>query len=89
MRIIEAKTAAEDSEEFLVLRGETVGVSAYGLAGAEEVKVQRKNGDGTFRNTAGAGSVMTVSAPNVSIAASGIYRVSKPVTVGLCGVDID
>lgn len=89
IRLIEAVTAATTSEEFIVNRGETAGISAYGLAGAETAQIQRKNGDGTFTNLEDASGQMTATATQTSIVASGVYRVVKSITAGSAGVNVD
>lgn len=91
IRIIEPTTAAVPSPQpFMVARGGSpVSVSVYGLTGAEQVVIQKKRGDGTFADLTEDSAVLTVSQPNTSIVASGIYRTPKPVTAGAAGVDID
>lgn len=87
--IIAPTTSAKDSQPFVVQRGETVGVSADGLAGAETAVIKRLNSFNIFDPVVGAGSSMTAAAPDVSIIASGTYMVSKSASVAASGVRID
>ena len=87
--LIAAQTAAQNSPAFRVQRGETVGISAFGLTDAEQVTLQRMNGDGTWSNITGDAGALTVSVDQIRVVASGTYRAVKPITVALSGVDID
>lgn len=87
--IIQATTSAITSGPFVVLRGQTVGVSAYGLAGVEEAVIQRFNSNHTWTDIEDASGTLTATDTQTSITASGTYRVSKDATAGLAGVDID
>ena len=87
--IIEPTTAAKDSQPFVVQRGEIVGVSADGLAGAETAVIKKLNSFNVFDAVVGDGSSMTASAPDVRILASGTYMVSKDASASAAGVRID
>lgn len=87
--IIEPTTAAKDSQPFVVQRGETVGLSADGLAGAEVAVIKKLNSSGVFRDVVGDGSSMTATDPDVRIIASGTYLVSKAATASASGVRLD
>jgi hypothetical protein len=87
--VISARTAAATSHSFAVQRGETVGVTAYGLDDAETVTIQKQNGDNTWSNCVGDGAVLTATVYQSRIQASGIYRLVKTLTVAAAGADID
>lgn len=87
--IIEPTTEAKDSQPFVVQRGETVGLHADGLAGAEVATIKKLNSFNVFVAVVGAGSTMTATAPDVSILASGTYMVSKDATAAASGVRLD
>lgn len=87
--IIEPTTAAKDSNPFVVQRGETVGVSTDGLAGAEKAVVKRQSSFGVFVPTTGDGSEMLAHAPSIRIIASGTYLISKDATASPSGTKLD
>lgn len=82
--LIESKTAAETSKPFRVQATESVSVKAWGLAGAEEVKIQIDRGDGTFQDILDNGT-LTATAYQASINSEGLYVLVKPITVGVAG----
>lgn len=86
---IEPTTAAKISNPFYVDRKESVGVSAVGLAGVEQMTLQRHVATGNFVDLTEATAVLSVAQPNIRIEASGLYRISKPVTAGAAGASID
>jgi len=87
--IIEATTAAKASQPFVVQRGDTVGVKAYGLAGAETAVIQVLGSNNVWQDVLGTSGTLTATAYQSTINASGTYRVSKAETFALSGVDID
>jgi hypothetical protein len=87
--IIEATTAARASHPFVVQRGETVGVSAFGLSGEEIAVIQRLNSNASWSDILDESGTLTSTAYQASITSSGTYRVNKSATAGLAGVDID
>lgn len=87
--IIEATTDAKSSQPFVVQRGQTVGVKAYGLALAETAVIQTLGSNNVWQDVIGASGTLTATAYQSTINASGTYRVSKSATAALSGVDID
>lgn len=87
--LIEGTTGAKISNPFVVQRGETVGVSAYGLGVGETAVIQRLGGNGEFVSIIDSSGTLTDTEYQTKITASGTYRVSKTVTVAKAGVDID
>lgn len=86
--LIVAKTAAETSKPFVVQRNDRVGLKARGLAGAEEITIQRQADDGQFYDIR-TNATFTADEDEITIQASGTYRVVKPVTAGAAGVSYD
>ena len=87
--VIAATTEAKESHPFTVQRGERVGFKAYGLAGAETVKLQVMNGDDSWSDVIDASGTLTATAYQNTITASGKYRLVKTATAGVAGADID
>jgi hypothetical protein len=87
--IIVATTEAKASNPFVVQRGESVGVSAYGLATDETAVIQRLNSSGSWSDILDESGTLTATEYQTTISASGTYRVNKSATAGLAGVDID
>jgi hypothetical protein len=87
--IIEATTEAKSSNPFVVNRGETVGVKAFGLAGSETAVIKTLASNGQWQDVLDVSGTLTATAYQSRIQASGIYCVTKSATAGLAGVDID
>ena len=88
--LITARTAAFTSAAFTVYPGEGPrGFSAFGLAGAETVTLQRDDGSGTFVSLSDTDAILTATAPRSSILATGTYRLIKTATAGAAGASID
>lgn len=89
--LIAPATAAANSADFTVTSSAPVSVGLYtaaggGLPGDVTVAVARKNPSGTYQST---GLVVSGAVPNVVVAAPGVYRAEKPVTVTAIGVVTD
>jgi len=82
---IQATTAAAASKPFRVEATESVGVKAYGLAGAETVKIQVDQGDGNFQDILDASGTLTATEYQTRIVASGTYRLVKTATIAAAG----
>jgi len=82
---IQATTAAATSNPFRVEATESVGVKAYGLTGAETVKIQVDRGDGNFQDLLDASGTLTATAYQSTITASGTYRLVKTATDAASG----
>ena len=80
--IIPAQTAAANSTQFAVTK-KTISrtVIASGLAGAETVVIQIKDGSGAWVSTSSSNN-LTATDPVRTITAEGEYRLSKGVTAG-------
>lgn len=87
--IIEATTEAKTSNPFIVNRGESCSIRAWGLANAETYTLQWDRGDGTFENVPTAEYQLTATQPNLSIVSSGLYRLVKSATASLSGASKD
>lgn len=87
--LIEGTNLAKVSNPFVVERGQTVGVSAWGLGVGETAIIQRLNGNHTWANIIDSSGTLTDTVYQSRITASGTYRVSKTATASLSGVDID
>jgi len=80
--IIAAQTAAATSTQFAVTKKVmSRTVIASGLAGAETVVIQIKDGAGAWISTSSANN-LTATDPVRTISAEGEYRLSKNVTAG-------
>jgi len=82
---IEATTAAATSKPFRVEATESVSVKAYGLAGAETVKIQIDRGDGEFQDILAVSGTLTSAEYQSSIIASGTFRLVKTATAAASG----
>jgi len=88
--IIEATTAAIASNPFAVSRGESVGIKAYGLTGSDTVTIQvLVSSVNQWQDVLGPSGILTATAYQTTINASGTYRAVKTATAALAGVDID
>lgn len=87
--LINAQTAAFTSNPFKVIYGRKPSLKAVGLAGAEVVTLQ-KEVDGKFSDAVGATGVttLTATAPDITIEADGIYRVTKGSSAGAVTVQV-
>ena len=84
-------TAAATSNPFTVDRTQTVGLKCSGVAGAEVINLQVQCGD-VFQNVLdSAGSAVTFTSTNkpITINASGVYQLVKPVTASAVTIQAD
>lgn len=83
-------TTLQAESEVIVVRASDcpMGVSAFGLAGTEEVVIHRDIGNGTFSALAETDATLTESNPYTTINASGSYKLVKTATAGLAGAAV-
>lgn len=84
MTTLLAPQTGAGTAQFNVRRGDTVTIGADLLAGAEEATLELSMG-GAFVAT---GDVLTATIPSKAIGSPGRYQLSKPTTVGACGLYI-
>lgn len=87
--VIAPTTNAVTSRSFKVIANRLpLGVSAFGLADAEEVVIHKDPGDGVFRALTDTSATMTATEPDTVIEATGTYKLVKTATAGDAGASI-
>lgn len=89
--IIPKTTEAFTSKPFRVIAGMPISVRAFGLAGAETVKIQISRGDGTeqFDDILAESGTLTSTAYQAAIETGGLFRLVKTATAAAAGASID